>query len=108
MQQHCSAAASRIARARRLVEQGRGSRHGSAHIVRGNGGNYTLWLDQESCSCPAGRKGVYCYHKLACELFEQRCRAAKVDTQEMPKRDSLKGVQVQQVNLDRLAARLGV
>ena len=98
----------RVNRARRLVEQGRVKRCGDAHIVNnGKGTSYTLWRDQDSCSCPAGRKGMHCYHRLAVEVFESRSRIARQKTQEMPK-NSLRGVRVSQVNLAQLADKLGV
>ncbi len=112
MQIQCSADAARIqdrvARARRLGQQDRVSRHGDAHIVKnGRGTSYTVWRDQESCSCPAGRNGMHCYHRVAVEIYEARRRAAQADTQEMPK-NSLRDIRVSQVRLDRLADKLGV
>jgi hypothetical protein len=104
-----TAISDRVARARRLVEQGRVKRCGDAHIVNnGKGTGYTVWRDQEGCSCPAGRSGMQCYHRVAVEVFESRSRIARQKTQEMPKRDSLRGVVVNWNQLDQVAARLGV
>lgn len=70
----------RVERARKLVDEGRVDRHGDLHVVAGNGGNYTVNLDGETCSCKAGRAGMACYHLSAAEIFESRdrCRRAKV------------------------------
>ena len=98
----------RVNRARRLVEQGRVKRCGDAHIVNnGKGTSYTVWRDQDSCSCPAGRKGMHCYHRVAVEIFESRSRIARQKTQEMPK-NSLRGIVTTPDQLGRIAARLGV
>ena len=98
----------RVNRARRLVEQGRVKRCGDAHIVNnGKGTSYTVWRDQESCSCPAGRKGMHCYHRVAVEVFESRSRIARQKTEKMPK-NSLRGIVTTPDQLGRIAARLGV
>jgi hypothetical protein len=105
--QKCSAISDRVARARQLIAQGRVKRCGDLHIVNGKGGNYTINLAAETCTCKAGRRGIACYHIQACEIFESRSRIARQKTEEMPK-NSLQGIRVSRVNLARMADKLGV
>jgi hypothetical protein len=99
----------RVARARRLVEEGRVTRHGDLHVVHGRGGNYTINLDGQTCSCKAGRKGMACYHVQAVEQFEacRRKKKPKTNRRHKPKAESdgLRGIG-QQIGPDRMQANV--
>ena len=72
----------RIERARALVAVGGVERlaGGEEYAISGRTGAYTACLEAETCTCPAGLKGVACYHLLAVEIFEAAARRAAVTT----------------------------
>ena len=64
-----------------LATAGAVKAHGDLYVVRGSGGsNYTVSLDQQSCSCPdRRRRGRLCKHLFAAQVIDSReaCRRKK-------------------------------